>query len=332
MTTEQVLLGPKEKKILVRREAKSSQKYGSDPYLRSVEELIHYSIINVNKPKGPTSHQVSSYVQKILGIGKSGHSGTLDPKVTGVLPVALDRATRVVEALLKAGKEYVGIMHVHQEVPEVTLRKVLQQFVGRIKQLPPIKSSVKREWRFRNIYYFEILEIEGKEVLFRVGCQAGTYIRKLIHDMGQALETGANMAKLVRTKAGPFVLDDAWTLQDLTDALWLYKNEKNEKFIRKVLRPIEEGVSHLPKIWVLDSTVDSLCHGSSLGVPGIAKVEAEIQKKDVVAILTLKNELIGLGESGMISKEMVQLPKGIAVKMDKVFMERGTYPKMQKSD
>ncbi len=314
--------------ILERKKAKTTPSYGKDPAKRTVEELIDYGIININKPKGPTSHQVSAYVKEILGINKCGHTGTLDPNVTGVLPVATGRGTRIVQALLGAGKEYVCIMHLHKELDEKVVKDGMMSFVGKIKQLPPIKSAVKRQERYRKIYYIHIYEVDGKDVLFKVGCQAGTYIRKLCHDMGVKLGCGAHMAELIRTKAGPFKDDEMCTIQDVRDALHYYKEEKNEKFIRHILRPIEEGVRHLPKIWVLDSTVESLCHGQNLAVPGISKVETDIQVGEMVAIMTLKDELVALGTTKMISKDMQKLEKGIAVITEKVFMEPKTYPKI----
>ncbi|MFH1649980.1 MAG: PUA domain-containing protein [Candidatus Woesearchaeota archaeon] len=165
--------------VLARRKASPSDKYGEDPWKRPVKELLDYGIVNVDKPSGPSSHQVSAYVQQILGIEKSGHSGTLDPKVTGCLPVALGRGTRVVQSLLIAGKEYVGIMHLHKEVAKKDLMKVVEKFTGNIMQLPPVKSAVKRQIRERKIYYLEILDVQKQDVLFRAGTQAGTYIRKL---------------------------------------------------------------------------------------------------------------------------------------------------------
>jgi H/ACA ribonucleoprotein complex subunit 4 len=150
----------------------------------------------VDKPSGPTSHQISAYVKDILAIDKAGHSGTLDPKVTGVLPVTTGRATKGVQLLIKAGKEYVALMHIHKDIDEAEVRKACEEFIGKIQQLPPIRSSVKRQLRTRSIYYFEIIEIEGRDVLFRVGCEAGTYIRKLIHDLGQRLGCGAHMVTL----------------------------------------------------------------------------------------------------------------------------------------
>ncbi len=317
-----------ERTQLVRKPYKTDTKFGKPPSERSVEEHINYGIININKPKGPTSHQVSAYAKDILKLKKCGHSGTLDPKVTGVLAVATGRGTRIVQALLSAGKEYVCVMHLHKEIPEDIVRKTMESFVGKIKQMPPIKSAVKRQERFRKIYYITIYQIKGKDVLFKVGCQAGTYIRKLCHDMGQKMETGAHMAELIRTKAGPFKADNMVTLQDLRDAKHYYDTEKKEKFIRKVIRPIEDAVMHLPKVWILDSTVESLCHGQDLGVPGISMAESEIQVDELIAIMTLKEELVALGFAKMISKDMITKEKGIAIRCSKVFMEPGTYPKI----
>ena len=313
------------REILVRREEETDAKYGCAPENRTTEELVNYGVVNIDKPKGPTSHQVSDYVQKILNIEKSGHSGTLDPGVTGVLPVALQRATRVVEYLLTAGKEYVAIMHLHKEVEEKVLRETIQKhFLGMIKQLPPIKSSVKRQLRTRSIYYFDILEIQGQDVLFKVGTEAGTYIRKLIHDIGLKIGCGAHMAELRRTKAGPFDESTLVNMQDLTDAYHYWKNENNDKFLRKVIQPMENAANHLPKIWVFDTTVESMCHGVDLKVPGISKVHSKIVSGDNVAIMSLKNELVAIGKAKMSSAAMMGA-KGLAVKTEKVFMLPGTY-------
>jgi len=246
--------------------------------------------------------------------------------VHGVLPIALGRATRIVQVLLKAGKEYVGIMHLHKDIDEKKIKEVIKNnFTGKIKQIPPLKSAVKRVLRTREIYYFDILEKEEKDVLFVVGCEAGTYIRKLIHDLGQKLKIGAHMLELRRTKAGPFNEDTIFSLQDLADAFYFYKNEKNDKFLRKVIQPVENAVKHLPKIWVLDNTVDTLCHGASLNIPGISKLNDDIKKQDTVAIMTLKNELVALGTASLNSEYMLKKDKGLAVKTEKVFMEAGTY-------
>ena len=227
--------------------------------------------------------------------------------------------------MLKAGKEYVAIMHLHKNIEEEKLRQTIEKhFLGEIKQIPPLKSSVKRQLRTRTIYYVDILEIDDKDVLFKIGTEAGTYIRKYIHDLGKKLETGAHMAELRRTKAGPFDEFTLVTLHELTDAYYFWKEEDNDKFLRKIIQPIENGTNHLRKIWVYDTTVESLCHGVDLKVPGISKLSGNINKDETVAIMTLKDELVALGIAKMNSDEIMG-EKGVAVQTEKVFMEPGTY-------
>jgi len=316
--------------IITKKKAKTDAKFGHAPEERPVEQMLTYGIINLNKPSGPSSHQVSAYVQKILDLEKAGHTGTLDPAVTGVLPVALGRATRIVQALLTAGKEYVALMHLHGDVPQGKIYSVIKEFTGKIKQLPPVKSAVKRQLREREVYYIDVIDVEGRDVLFKMGCQAGTYVRKWCHDVGEKLGVGAHMAELVRTKAGPFQAKSMSTLQDIEDALWYYQNEKNEKFIRHVIQPVERGVDHLPKIWVMDSAVESLCHGALLHVPGIVKYEADLETDDMVGLMTLKGELIALGKARMSAEQLKDKEKGVAARILAVFMQPGTYPRMQK--
>ncbi len=317
--------------VFVRREAKTDPKFGHSPEERSTEEIIDYGIVNIDKPKGPTSHQVSAYIQQILGLKKAGHSGTLDPGVTGVLPVALGRGTKVIQAIITAGKEYVCIMHLHKDADEKKIREVFEKFTTKIKQLPPVKSAVKRQMRERTIYYTNILEIKDRDVLFVVGCQAGTYIRKLCHDIGGDLGTGAHMAELRRTKVASFNEETLATLHDLKDAFVLYKEEGNDKLLRKCILPVESGVNHLPKVWILDSTVNSLAHGTDLAIPGISKLE-HIEPDQLVAVMTLKEELVALGRAKLATKHILEQEKGIAVAIEKVFMMPGIYPQIKKPD
>lgn len=317
-----------EREVIVKKAAETGSSYGCIPEARGVSELINFGIINLDKPSGPSSHQVSAYVKQILGISKSGHSGTLDPKVTGVLPVALGRGTRIVEVLLTAGKEYVCLMQLHKDVDGQKVRSVCSDFVGKIRQTPPVRSSVVRKERERKVYYLDLLEIDGRYVLFRVGCQAGTYIRKLVSDIGSRIG-GAHMLELRRTKAGPFGEENSFTLHDVMDSHRYYRGEGNEKYIRKVILPVEAAVAHLPKVWILDNAVDSLCHGTSLKMPGISRFEKHIRKDDVVAVMTLKNELVCYGKAAADSAKMEKSQMGVAVKPDAVFMKEGTYPRKE---
>lgn len=315
------------REILVKRDAKADERYGTAPDKRSTELLLDYGVVNIDKPRGPTTHQIADYVKKILHIEKCGHSGSLDPNVTGVVIVGLGESTKIVNVLLSAGKEYVCVMHLHKPTDESKIRGVFKKFVGKIKQVPPIRSSVKRQLREREIYYLEILEINGQDILFKVGCQAGTYIRKLCHDIGRELGVGAHMAELRRTRLGPFDESTTHTLQDLTDAYVFWKTERNDKFLRKIIQPVENAVGHIPKIWVTDTTVDAICHGANLNVPGIARIESEAKAGDVAAVLTLKNELVALVTLTMDSEQIMKSEKGQATKTERVFMKPGIYPK-----
>ncbi len=250
--------------------------------------------------------------------------------MTGVLVIALAKATRVVDVLLKSGKEYVCVMYLHDEVPEEKIKQTLSSFVGSIEQLPPKKSAVKRVLRTREIYYIEILEIKGRQVLFRVGCQAGTYIRKLCTDAANKMGVKGHMQELVRTRVAHFT-DEQWVnLHTLKDAYETWK-EGDDTELKKIILPMEEAVKNIPKVWLADQAIDSVCHGAFLSVPGIVKLESGIETNDLVALLSLKGELVGIGKAKMNSQNMLRQDKGVAVGNTKIFMARGTYPKYEKS-
>jgi len=228
---------------------------------------------------------------------------------------------------MSAGKEYVCVMRVHGDFDLDELRRVVREFTGPIYQRPPLRSAVKRVVRVRRVYYIKILEVSGRDVLMRVGVEAGTYIRKLCHDIGEVLGCGAHMQELRRTRVGPFREDETLvTLQDILDAYKIWTELGDDKYIRKVILPVEVGVSHLPKVIIKDSAVDAICHGASLAVTGILRVETGIKVTDLVALFTQKGELVALGEATMRSEEMVSSRRGIAVKVTRVIMRPGTYP------
>ncbi len=302
-------------------------KWGKLPTERTIEELLDYGIINLDKPPRPTSHEVVSYVKKMLGLKKAGHSGTLDPLVTGVLPTALGKATKILGTLLLAGKEYVCNMRLHKDVEEERIKEIMNEFVGDIYQRPPFRSSVKRVLRIRTVYENKILEIKDREVLFWVKSQAGFYVRKYIHDIGQSLSCGAHMKELRRVKSGPFTEHKYLaTLQNLFDAYMWLKEENDEVPLRNIILPMEVGVSHLPKVFVKDSTVDSLCHGAPLAIPGVTKFTNNFTKGSMIGIFTLKHELIGLGEAQLDSEDLKSKDQGLLASVKRIVMEIGTYP------
>ena len=319
------------REVLVRARDVADPRYGCEPSARPMRKHLELGVVNLDKPPGPTSHELVAWVKRALGVRKAGHGGTLDPKVSGILPVALQSATKAVQTLLPAGKEYVCLMHLHGDVPGHRLEQVLEEFEGEIYQRPPLRAAVKRLLRRRRIYYIEILEREGKDVLMRVGCQAGTYIRKLTFDIGRALGCGAHMAELRRTRIGPFREDETLVkLHDLVDAYAFWREEGIEEYLRAAVQPGEVAVEHLPKLVVRDGAVDALCHGASLAAPGVLTVETGISRGSLVALMTLKGELIALARATMTSKEIFEAEHGIVAKPDRVVMEVGTYPRKWK--
>lgn len=317
--------------LLIKAEGETDPNSGTIPDQRPITEHISKGVVNLDKPMGPTSHEVDAWVKRILNCEKTGHGGTLDPRVTGVLPIGIDNATRVIQLLLGAPKEYVCLMRLHEDVGETRVHDIFQEFTGKIFQTPPVKSAVKRELRVRTIYDVNILEIDGQDILFRVNCEGGTYIRKYCHDIGEALGSGAHMAELRRTKSGPFTEDETLkTLQDLTDAYHYLTEEEDENQIRECILPMETAVTHLKQVVVRDSAVDAICHGADLASGGILKLSPDIKKGETLRVLTLKGELVAAGESVDTSTEILKSDKGIMVNIKKVFMEPETYPKMWK--
>ncbi|HNZ87820.1 MAG TPA: RNA-guided pseudouridylation complex pseudouridine synthase subunit Cbf5 [Methanofastidiosum sp.] len=313
--------------ILFKSKDKTNSRYGKRPEDRNLEELLQKGIVNIDKPRGPTSHEVTSWVKKILGISKAGHSGTLDPNVSGVLPVTLGKATKLVKLLMTSNKEYVCTMHLQKDVDKKDLMRILKEYEGNLYQKPPVKSAVKRRVRTRKVHYIDPIEIQSRDVLMRVGCDAGTYIRKLCYDMGLSLGCGATMEELRRTKTGIFTEDSTILLQDLLDASIVSKEEKNEEILKKLIVPYETVLDPLKKIWVKDTAVEALCQGAMLTAPGVSKLNRDIKKGDTVAIMTLKNEAISISDVEMTSEEIMLKEQDIVAKPTTVLMEPGIYPR-----
>jgi H/ACA ribonucleoprotein complex subunit 4 len=236
----------------------------------------------------------------------------------------------VVQGFLYSGKEYVCVMQIHADLPETRVREVLSQFEGEIYQKPPLRASVKREPRKRFIYQLNVQEIDGRTVLFTCSCQAGTYIRKLCSDVGEVFGCGAHMRELRRTRAGPLSESNGIvTLHELSAAQSDFE-AGNEAPLKAILRPMELALTSLPHIVIRDSAVDAICHGAELALPGILKLDSGIERDEFVALFTLKGEAVALGRALLSSQEMLDQEKGVAVRTERVIMERSTYPALWK--
>ncbi|MDD3041692.1 MAG: RNA-guided pseudouridylation complex pseudouridine synthase subunit Cbf5 [Methanosarcinaceae archaeon] len=315
------------RELIKKARAWSDPAYGCPPEKRPIREYIEKGVVNLDKPKGPTSHEVAAWVKQIFNVNRAGHAGSLDPGVAGLLPTLLGKATKAVPALRLSGKEYVCFLKLHRKVSEKEIRQVCREFTGPIYQMPPIVSAVKRALRVRTVYYIEVIEIEDKSVLIRVGCEAGTYIRKLCHDIGLALGCGGHMQELRRTKAGPFTEEGMVTLQDLKDAYVFWQEDGDESELRRVVRPMESAISHLPKIILRDSAIDAICSGAALAVPGIVSLDSALKKGELVGVFTMKGEAVALAKAKMDTEEILGASSGIAAIPIRVFMETGVYPR-----
>jgi H/ACA ribonucleoprotein complex subunit 4 len=313
------------------KEEESDPRFGFQPNSRPLPQYLDYGFIVLDKPQGPTSHQVAAWVRKIFNKERAGYSGTLDPPVSGILPVALGDGTKALTSLLLGPKEYVAVARIHDSVPEDVIRRTIGMFTGVIYQKPPQRSSVKRATRTRAIYELEIIEKAGNLLLLRVLCEAGTYVRKLIYDFGEIIVVGATMAELRRTRVCQFTEKDLVTLQNLYEAKAVSDETGNEEMLRKVVRPVEESVSFLPEIRIRDSAIESICQGAKLAVPGILGFSGSIRKTDVVRVMSGKGELVAIAEAQMDAEEIRKSEHGIAAITKRVIMKQGTYPKMWKS-
>ena len=311
----------------------TNNKYGYYPSNRPLDILLDYGILLLDKPSGPTSHELVAWTKKILGITKAGHSGTLDPGTTGLLPIGLGDATKALSILLFGPKEYYAVARIHQQKDIDQIDELLKEFTGEIYQRPPQRSSVKRATRVRRIYEMQRLESADNIILLRVLCEAGTYIRKLIYDIGEVLGTGATMFELRRTRVSVFseAADKLVRLHDLVDAIETYKESKEEQKIRSIVKPIELALEGVVSVAVKDSAVDALCHGAQVAIPGIVAIDKNLKKGSVVGIYTLKGEIIALGEANMNSEEIKQNDKGIAFNIKRLIMKPDTYPRCWKT-
>ena len=307
--------------------------FGSRPYDRTIPELLNNGIIFVDKQSGPTSHQIVSWVRSMLNQSKAGHSGTLDPQVTGLLPIGLGDATKALSILLYGSKEYVAILRLHNDVNPDSFTTYLSEFTGKIFQKPPQRSAVKRRTRTREIYDIKPLDSKGRLICLKILCEAGTYIRKLIYDIGEVLGCGATMIELRRTKVMHIDENTKFvTLHDLNDAMFLWKSHNQDEKIRSLVKPVEFISKPLNSIMVRSSAIDSICHGAQLAIPGILNFSKSIQKGDNISLISQKEELIAIAKSEFSAIELQENKKGIASITQRVIMRPSTYPKMWKKN
>ncbi|KAH9937547.1 putative rRNA pseudouridine synthase [Fomitopsis serialis] len=311
-------------KLLVRSAHFTPIPSGCSPLKRDITSYIKSGVINLDKPSNPSSHEVVAWLRRILRVEKTGHSGTLDPKVTGCLIVCIDRATR-------CRKEYVAVLRLHSPLPNpAALPRAIQTLTGALFQRPPLISAVKRQLRIRTIYESNLLEFDEKRNLavFWVSCEAGTYIRTLCVHLGLLLGVGGHMQELRRVRSGALSESDSMvTMHDVLDAQWTYDNTRDESYLRRVIRPLESLLIGYKRIVVKDSAVNAVCYGAKLMIPGLLRYESDIALNEEVVLMTTKGEAIALAIAQMSTVELATCDHGVVAKVKRCIMERDTYPR-----
>ncbi|XP_031252610.1 H/ACA ribonucleoprotein complex subunit 4-like [Pistacia vera] len=304
---------------------------GYSPLKRPLTEYLRYGVLNLDKPANPSSHEVVAWIKRLLRVEKTGHSGTLDPKVTGNLIVCLDRATRLVKSQQGAGKEYICVARLHNKMPDVAkVARALETLTGAVFQRPPLISAVKRQLRIRTIYESKLLEYDPDRhlVVFWISCEAGTYVRTMCVHLGLILGVGGHMQELRRVRSGIMGENDNMvTMQDVMDAQWVYDNYRDESYLRRVVMPLEVLLTSYKRLVVKDSAVNAICYGAKLMIPGLLRFENDIEVGEEIVLMTTKGEAIALGIAEMTTAVMATCDHGAVAKIKRVVMDRDTYPR-----
>lgn len=302
---------------------------GCSPLKRDIKNYVSAGYFNLDKPSNPSSHEVVAWVKRILRVQKTGHSGTLDPKVSGVLIVCIDRTTRLAKSQQNAGKEYVAIFKLHNEVTsEKTIRQALTKLTGALFQRPPLISAVKRQLRIRTIYECKLIEFNPAQQMgiYWMSCEAGTYVRTHVVHLGLMLGVGAQMQELRRVRSGVTSENDhIVTLHDVLDAQYLYDHNKDESYLRRIIRPLEALLVQHKRLVVKDSSVNAICYGAKILLPGILRYENGIELNEEIVIVSTKGEAVCIAIALMTTSTISITDHGVVAKIKRVIMERDTY-------
>ncbi|KAK7090673.1 H/ACA ribonucleoprotein complex subunit DKC1-like [Littorina saxatilis] len=304
---------------------------GCSPLHRATDEYIKSGFINLDKPANPSSHEVVAWIKRILRVDKTGHSGTLDPKVTGCLIVCIERATRLVKSQQSAGKEYVCIFRLHSPVKDYDkVAQNLEQLTGAMFQRPPLISAVKRQLRIRTVYSCKMFEYDMDRGMgiFHVKCEAGTYIRTMCVHLGLFLGVGGQMQELRRVRSGIQSEQDGMvTMHDVKDAMYMHDEMKSDDYLRRAIKPLEALLTNHKKIFIKDSAVNAVCYGAKVMLPGVLRYSDGIDLNEEIVIVTTKGEAVALAIALMTTATMASCDHGIVAKIKRVIMQRDLYPR-----
>ncbi len=313
--------------IVLDEAATSSSKHGCVPMDRDISGRLAAGWLLVDKPAGPTSHQVSAWARDLLGLSKLGHGGTLDPFATGVLALMSGRTMRLTDRVLKSGKTYVVVIRLSSDVDDAALEGALTELKGEIHNVPPKQSAVKIRVRARTLHEVDVHERAERHVVISISCAAGTYIRTWARDLGLLLGTPVELIELRRTRSGHFTEESTVTMQQLADAVWLWQENDDSEALERVLRPVEELLVGIPRVFVKDGAAAAVCHGAPLLRPGVIAFDSGVANGDEVRLLTLKGEAVALARMQVDAARLEEMKTGEVAKSTTVLMEVDTYPR-----
>ena len=314
-------------RIVIDESPAKSSRHGKIPSERGLEALMEAGVILVDKPPGPSSHQLASWARDILGLKRLGHGGTLDPFATGALTLLLGKATRLTEVVLSGNKTYIAVLKIDSSISSKRVEEVLERFAGEIYNVPPLESAVKIRVRTRVISEIKLLESDQENGFhtISVSCQAGTYIRTLARDIGLMLGSPCVLSELHRHSTGSFEQSSLCTMQQLADAAMLAE-EGDEEALCRLIAPVERILGSIPGVWVRDSAIASICHGAPLAVPGVVSLDSGMSAGDKTVIWSSKGEAVAVGEMIVDSSDVRDMAEGELVKPKIVLMDKDEYP------
>jgi len=316
--------------IILDADAVTSSDHGCAPADRSIDQLFESGFILLDKAPGPSSHQISAWARDMMGLEKLGHGGTLDPFATGLLPLLAGKAMRLTGRILTHDKSYLAILKIGREVERTELDEKMNLLTGKVYNVPPEISAVRVQVRTRKISRFDILDFDGTTMLTHIECEAGTYVRTMARDLGLLLDTPVELKELRRPSSGEFSLSQAITMQQLADAYWLWKENGDSSAIIRILHPVEDMLSGVPKVVIKDGAAAALSHGAPLLRPGVVSIPDDLGVGSEVLLVTMKGEAVALANLVQPCKVIPEMTQGEVAKPNCVLMKEDTYPRSWK--
>lgn len=316
--------------IILEKDAKTSPDHGTIPSERTIEQLLESCFILLDKSPGPSSHQVSAWARDMMGLEKLGHGGTLDPFASGLLPLLSGKAMRLTGKILTHDKSYLALFKFGKELGRDEIENKMGMLTGKVYNVPPEISAVRVQVRTRKISKFDILDFDGTSLLTQIECEAGTYVRTMARDLGLLLDTPVELKELRRPTSGEFSLSQSITMQQLADAYWLWQEKGEEDAMLRILHPIEDMLSDLPRVVVKDGAAAALSHGAPLLRPGVVSIEKDLKVGSEVLLVTMKGEAVAIAKMSQNSKVIPDMNQGEVAKPNCVLMKEDTYPRSWK--